>query len=163
MFDINHLESLETPENGKYERLLRLADKLEGKGPYEKYGPIPDQHFDINSWFYASNFYEKTGNQVIEEITNYRCGTSACAVGWACLDPWFNERGLKSIDKCGQPCPFVENTSHDLPLFMLADFFDISHYDVADLFLMNRYLKSPKPYEVARRIRNLVDGLVQKE
>lgn len=163
MFDINHLESLETPENHKYERLLRLADKLEGKGSYEKYGPIPDQHFDINSWFYTKDFYEKNVDKVTEEITSYQCGTSACAVGWACLDPWFNERGLKAINRLGQACPSVENSSYDLPLFMLADFFDISHDDVAHLFLMNRYLKSPKPYEVALRIRILVDERVQKE
>ena len=30
-----------------------------------------------------------------------KCGTVACAVGWAASDPWFNRRGLKII-------PFTE-------------------------------------------------------
>ncbi len=38
------------------------------------------KHFDIKEW--AIN-YDNT------------CQTTACAIGWAAMDPWFNARGLR--------------------------------------------------------------------
>ena len=51
-------------------RLNRLADKLEGKGPYIKAGPIPREKFDMEYLFSAR----------------------PCALGWMLSDPWFNDR-----------------------------------------------------------------------
>jgi len=33
------------------ERLQRLADKLEGVGPYKDVGPVPDHKFYMGSWY----------------------------------------------------------------------------------------------------------------
>ena len=55
------------------EALLRLADKLEGTGPYSEIGPVPSKEFDMNTW---------------------ACDTAACAGGHACSDQWFIDRGL---------------------------------------------------------------------
>jgi hypothetical protein len=64
------------------ERLLRLADKLEGKGAYEKDGPVPEHKFDIDNWVTGPGY------------TPLDCGTAGCAIGWALTEPWFNEEGL---------------------------------------------------------------------
>ncbi len=61
-------------------RLIRLADKLEGVGPYVKVGPVPVRKFDLT--FYVN------GNDPNE------CGFAGCACGWAASDPWFQKRGL---------------------------------------------------------------------
>ena len=51
------------------ERLLRLARDILPN--------VPEENFDLGTW---------------------KCGTSACAVGWAAADPQFNEEGFK-LDK----------------------------------------------------------------
>lgn len=55
------------------EALLRLADKLDGSGPYESVGPVKPETFNMNGW---------------------KCGTAHCACGHAANDMWFNDRGL---------------------------------------------------------------------
>ena len=72
-------------------RLLRLANKLDGSGPYRKVGPVPRHKFDMRDFWLSRrggaciNFSDFKPNQ---------CKTAACAVGWAASDPWFTERGL---------------------------------------------------------------------
>lgn len=54
------------------ERLTRLAELVE---------KIPVEEFEMSAWF-------KTGPS---------CGTIGCAAGWAALDPWFQDQGLRLI------------------------------------------------------------------
>src|SRR5678815_5124973 len=79
------------------EALLRLADKLEGKGPYEKNGPIPKERFDISKW--VDDPYTIKLKDIKERVVkpNLPCGTVACAVGWAGSDPWFRRHGLYTV------------------------------------------------------------------
>lgn len=70
-------------------RLIRLADKLEGKGPYAAVGPVPARKFDMQHL--AQEF--KGGDSIDEdEFKPHECKTAACALGWAGSDPWFNRR-----------------------------------------------------------------------
>jgi len=79
------------------DRLLRLADKLDGSGPYEEVGPIPYRKFYMNSWFAG----EQGGYEINQEDFNpHKCNTAACAVGWAYSDSWFRKRKLRSPLEC---------------------------------------------------------------
>ena len=55
-------------------RLNRLSEIL---------SKVPEKSFDISKW---------TNQTSIENEVD--CGTTACAVGWACFDKGFNEEGL---------------------------------------------------------------------
>lgn len=74
-------------------RLIRLADKLEGKGPYAKIGPVPPHKFDMQYLF-----ADKKGGDCIGQsaFDPHQCNTAACALGWAKSDPWFINIGLGS-------------------------------------------------------------------
>ena len=115
------------------ERLLRLADKLEGKGPYADVGPVPVKKFDISD--------------TLEGNDPNDCGFSACAVGWAIIDPWFKKRGL---------------IWHGVWSAKGAQqFFGIANPDVDYLFMPESYRPpryNPRPATVAKRIRTFVEA-----
>ncbi len=73
------------------QRLLRLADKLQGVGAYDEIGPVPLRKFEISQW--AADM--KAGARIeFEDFNPDRCNTAACACGWAGSDPWFKRHGL---------------------------------------------------------------------
>lgn len=112
------------------ERLLRLADLLENL-------PQGKPYFNMAWW--------------------YRCGTSACAAGQACLDPWFNRRGLK-LD--------VKDIPHEIspPVYKghsgwaaVHAFFDLNKGQARRLFDQHWYPGfRPSRQAVAKRIREFV-------
>lgn len=56
-------------------------------------------HFYMGSWFYHGGEHQhglKTGRAVPAGIME-KCGTTACALGWACQIPAFRRAGLKII------------------------------------------------------------------
>src|SRR5687767_14355109 len=93
-----HKEKEETtPMKPNTVALLRLADKLEGKGPYEEVGPIPTKQFNMYIFVDMVNLKKEQFNETVKSIVvapNLPCGTSACAAGWAGSDPWFRKRGF---------------------------------------------------------------------
>ena len=121
------------------ERLLRLADKLQGVGAYAEVGPVPNKKFDL-SYFIDGD--EKPAD----------CGFVACACGWAYFDPWFMRR---KIHEC------FANMA-DKPEWndwRAADFFGIHEYEAARLFHPNppTYVAdNPYPVTVAKAIRKFV-------
>lgn len=68
-------------------------------------------------------------------LADWNCGTSACAVGHACLNPVFNEQGLKGT-AWGAP-RFNGYTSWDA----VHRFFCLSTEDARHLFSDDRYPK----------------------
>jgi hypothetical protein len=122
--------------------LIRLADKLEGIGPYKKDGPIPRERFNMFTW---------TGNEVKlkddKVLPNLPCGTAACACGWAGSDPWFRRRGFYTVYNSIK-------YNGDMDFSAAEKFFKIS-YDVADkLFSHSEDNKTPK--QVAKNIRKYI-------
>lgn len=140
-------------ENPFVERLLRLADKLEGKGPYEKYGPIPHEHFDIRSFY---NFPRELylASEHVQNISEYKCGTSACAVGWATLDPWFNEKGLQSAYSQSDIYLIKFDGLYDWRA--IEEFFGLDEDEAEDLFTLDSNYGNNDPLVVAERIREVV-------
>lgn len=53
----------------------------------------PTVHFNMNAWRYDK---KRKSNEVPNEaIIEHKCGTTACALGWAAADPEFNRSGLR--------------------------------------------------------------------
>lgn len=136
----------------KKDALLRLADLLERRGPYEGLPSLTDKNFNLSEWFHD---YGETR------------GTVACAVGWAASDPWFNAEGLKLE-------PYSGMTGNDMktPTFIDADgwkyrgysavnyFFDIEGDTSSWLFSYPAYDPEDvrNPLAVAKRIREFVSN-----
>jgi hypothetical protein len=101
------------------EALLRLANKLEGTGPYSEIGPVPSKQFDMNVW---------------------SCGTAACAGGHACSDQWFIDRGLslKGLDVLTGPS-LIPHYRGVEGFDALALFFNITVDDAIAIFNLSAY------------------------
>lgn len=67
------------------ERLLFLAAFLE---------TVPKEKFDLSDWRSNNNGDGFYSLYVPDENLINGCGTTACAVGWACSLPEFNKQGL---------------------------------------------------------------------
>lgn len=105
-------------------RLRKLAELLER--PLPKDAP----KFDMYVW--------------------YECGTRACAASHACLDPWFQRRGLRLHPVYKTPS---YRGSQDT-ILSLANFFDIDPMDTDYLFTPHGRDNSRRT--VARRIRRFI-------
>jgi hypothetical protein len=103
------------------ERLLRLADLLD---------IVPADQFNLSHW---------------------KCGTTACAVGWACTIPEFQAEGLHLTDN--DP---VFGDFASWPAVRM--FFELDKQDANHLFFVWDYPNRNRttPAEVATRIRELV-------
>jgi hypothetical protein len=87
------------------------------------------------------------------DLTDWNCGTSACAVGWACLDPVFIEQGL-TFDRLRIAPEFMGSDGWHA----VKAFFDIGFGQARDLFDIGNYGKgaSTGPDEVAARIEAFI-------
>lgn len=133
------------------ERLLRMADKLDGVGPYDK--PIPKELFNMDIWNV--------------------CQTAGCAIGHAAIDPWFKRRGLSlgptddSIGNYGLPNSWLErffgkvlySPTYDsnIGFFAVAEFFGIEYFEAELMFNNTNYKSNPQAKTVAKRIRRFVE------
>lgn len=91
------------------ERLLRLAEEILPN--------VPEDNFNLATW--------KERNE---------CGTTACAIGWACLDEQFNEEGLTYDEIYATP-------RYNNHLFWRAvrEFFGLTQEQACDLFMEGGY------------------------
>jgi len=121
------------------ERLTKLADLMD---------VTPPEKFDITSWC---------------------CGTAACAVGTACLNPWFNSEGLSFRGNI--PCYKDLSSSEYAEVThwtAVSKFFEISLEHAHYLFLGVSYVDDfdeetdyeedivVTPAQVAERIREFI-------
>jgi hypothetical protein len=131
--------------------LLRLADKLEGKGPYMKDGPIKKNRFNMGIWVNSEETIKMEYNKKLNRdvvLPNLTCGTAACACGWAGSDPWFRKRGFYTT-------PYNNVIYEGLSDFSAVEFFfKINRFDSKILF-SGRSGDSPK--SVAQKIRKFVE------
>ena len=128
-------------------RLLKLADLLEADAANPK-----GVKFDLSEWGTSQTKRAKIG-----------CGTTACAVGLACISGAFKEDGLGfDIDKTDpavyEICPRFAGS---YGFYAIEGFFDIDDLTARRLFSMHSYeQKEQKGQEgeraVAKRIREFV-------
>lgn len=120
-------------------RLQKLADKLK---------TVPRDKFDIEVWMDGLTHYDnlwcaKPNGKVLGD-----CGTTGCAMGWACTIPSFKRAGLKYnvVKGC---LTYKGNTYLDAAVA----FFKIDRETATSLFLDSGYNKhNPTPKQVAKKI-----------
>jgi hypothetical protein len=130
------------------ERLLTLAAFLDTVEPAK---------FDLKTWRIkteipvegaAGVYFEAKSDVTDSELEG--CGTTACAVGWACLMPEFIKEGLSY--KNHSPT-YDKSTSWEA----VTRFFGISYREADVLFAVSCYESCKAgPHEVAERIRTVV-------
>lgn len=125
---------------------------------------VPEDQFDLGVWIEG---VDKEGKKSSELIGH--CGTSACAVGWACTHPKFNEQGLKyGIDDPVWEKVYTPMYNGKSSWDAVGEFFGIS-YQLSDLlFDEGSYYDvfwcedagkvDVKPKDVANRIQIVIDN-----
>ena len=132
-------------------RLLLLADALEHR--------IPADKFDLADWrnrgSYDPDRDDRPRSYVTDAALLHGCGTTGCAVGWACALPEFNAEGLTwaECEPAYQPEPDALIFTH---FEAVQRFFEIDHWGAHFLFLRSSYEDSAGPLDVAARIREFV-------
>jgi hypothetical protein len=116
-------------------RLLKLADFLED---------IPRKHFDMGQ--YASKDPNGKGK--------FKCGTTACALGWATQIPAFRKLGFKMNSK-GHPVFADQDGNRFFCLEAGEEFFAIDSYETSKLFSGDDEAYAT-PKQVAKGIRKFV-------
>lgn len=86
------------------------------------------------------------------------CGTSACAMGFACLHPPFIAQGLTYIPHMGIVYTSEEQGKRWTGFEAAADFFGIDYDDAYNFFAKTRYSTYDKtsPWQVADRIEQFI-------
>lgn len=115
-------------------RLEILADRLESIAAC----PVVEREFNLCDWYAA-----------------YECGTTACAMGEACLIPEFQTLGLHLRENISSASsyPVFENSAGRRAA---AEFFDIPLSDTEYLFFASEYARQNDPLVVANRLRAFV-------
>jgi hypothetical protein len=118
-------------------RLLILANFLD---------TVPEEKFNLESWRDCSPFSNRSDDALLDTA----CGTTGCAVGWACVIPELKAEGLSWQDN-----PQYMKYSSWLAV---QRFFDISDEVSQVLFSDSKYsLHHRGPKNVANRIRNYLN------
>lgn len=124
--------------------ILKINERIRAGSAYDPFG-ISDERLDLLG----------TGEKIRIDRSAIECGFAACAVGWACSIPEFNEQGLhlsRAADECAVP-----TFAGAISFAAVEDFFEID-FDVSDiLFGYDSYgdggMEPTNPSRVAARIR----------
>lgn len=93
---------------------------------------VPRGHFNMNVWAYKN-----------------KCGTTACALGWAGLDPSFRRAGLKTSIEEGRV--YLNNRYAGVDAALM--FFNITYEETTNLFLWSASKRS---------FRNKITRIIRK-
>lgn len=144
-------------------RLLQLADLLLGEGDYELVGP--PKTFDIDAFVWRG-YWEEVDREssgfglTWEMMREGECGTSACACGFAAIDPWFRSKGFKYNPQDRGTIIYRDEGGRYHHGFDDAScaFFDITHEQFTYLFMPGSYEGEVTAEMVADRIHEVVDN-----
>lgn len=140
-------------------RLLKiLADFLES-------GAVEPEKFNLGTWI-DEDIEAETFPELERKLkeSEFSCGYTACAIGWACTLPEFKEAGLRFdlgfnvpyVESEGEPHSGADWTAID----PLAKLFDTTTENITWLFLPSSYDETEEnpitPISVAERIRDLI-------
>ena len=128
---------------------------------------IPSQEVNLDAWRRSRTDGKVDDNALFE----HKCGTTACAIGWACAYPEFKAAGLKAGED-GEPLVINAGNGYIKAAGWGAvqRFFDLGHMQATDIFGLP--WDGPKPgdaeyslndkQKVLRRIRLhlLLDGVI---
>ena len=137
-------------------RLLLLADFLD---------TVPDHKFDLSSWrvlgdpdddfaWYNNGKDYRMSVTADEQLFDHSCGTTGCAVGWACAMPEFQQEGLQWRNMAPT---YATVAGVFVNWHAVEQFFDISEAKSIHLFDFDSYTRQDNtPGGVAKRIREVV-------
>ncbi len=84
-----------------------------------------------------------------------KCGSVACAIGWAASDPWFIRRGLKLMDEPDEPHEYYPCYAGEIEEAAAMEFFGLEYDQTISLFFGVAY-STPTKRNVIRRIKAFV-------
>lgn len=117
--------------------------------------PKPAVGFDMGSWFVGGGPDHKAE---LKDLIEMRCGSTACALGHAALDPWFKDRGLHiELRTPDRVRPYFEPVHANRHGMMAAcHFFDLDFRDAEFLFEPCEYVGNSaaeiSPMQVIERV-----------
>lgn len=130
---------------------------------------IPEDHFDLGIWLEGKDGENLEGKNTQELLGT--CGTSGCAVGWACTHKPFNLEGLEYRKTCSSwSTGHVPTYRGYEQLEAVQQFFGICEEIAEELFYQESYpnrwsedengddVWDIKPKDVAERIQLVVDN-----
>jgi hypothetical protein len=134
------------------ERLLKLADFLDTVHPNK---------FEISSWLNTG--WRARGGCTEAELLDLDCGTTACAVGWACTIPEFKAEGLGFGGIVPMPTLQMPDGKTLTSWEAVREFFGLTQPEALNLFDRGAYATGPyaSATTVARKIRLLVERGVE--
>lgn len=119
---------------------------------------VPEEKFDLNHWIDEE---PNTGEvmlhqlEIYEKLKDRSCGTTGCAIGWACTIPEFVEAGLQYDPLMGQP--FLQDDPKIVSFQAVAEVLGLDKEEVESLFLADNYPEDEQsPKHVATKIRLFV-------
>lgn len=137
------------------------------------------KHFNLVNWVGTATRHQVIDTMIdrstpskLERVVD--CGTTACACGYAAIDPWFNNRGLRfetisandyypdAGDQTALSIVFRDPESDGRGYYSfsaISKFFNITHADACDLFVASSYEQTPVgPQQVIDRLRKFMQG-----
>ena len=121
------------------ERLLELLKLLD---------TIPNDNLDLSTWAFEDP-RDKSQQQLVD------CGTTCCAVGWACSHPPFIDEGLHWSHK-SEPMPaYLKHSSWNA----VEAFFEINNAVATWLFDVDSY---PSEYSI-QNVRQRIEEIIEDE
>lgn len=112
-----------------------------------------NKHFNMEAWFrHMGEDHHGLKEGPVNRQHMHLCGTTACAMGWACMVPSFRKAGLRLVNdgtSVGE-VRYRGATDGDAA----EDFFGIGAFAVDDLFSAMNKDRTPKQW--AKRARLLV-------
>ena len=117
---------------------------------------VPEGNFKLDTWRNADG----DSNVTDEKLNSHPCGTTACAVGWACSIPEFKKLGLSmsyTSDRAWTSCPVFAGKEN---WKAVNKFFGLAREESEYLFQADSYyweIGIPLPSDVATRIKNFVE------
>ena len=94
------------------------------------------------------------------DLQNWHCGSYACAIGHACNDQWFIDRGLSLHSVYSEKYPVFKKSNAEQSSGWLAvgQFFDLNRNQAVYLFDVWSYPEKSlaKPSDVIERIKELI-------
>lgn len=126
---------------------------------------LPSDQFDLHTWLETGNLNDKAVAEltVAEMLAEKDCGTTACAIGWACTIPEFQEAGLKyhyDYDGIYVGQPPADGVTDGSTIQQVARLLDLTIFQANHLFMPHYYTDwdCVTPKGVADKIRLLMSS-----
>ncbi len=124
----------------RLKRMIAVLEEVEAKHA---------GHFDMDHWVYSGN-YAIHGIMAMESAKKHECGSTACAVGWYCINN-------PDVGLIWKPNGFINVGEHfDITTNEAAHLFDPEEYDTWDYGEDGQFKEGVTPRHVINRIREMI-------